>query len=324
LSYCYSQGSWSPVWNANDTITLQGKLAEEIRTHSFNLGVAVAEGGEAVKMVANCLSRFTGAIKALKHGRVDIALRHLGANPKPQHKSRRPRLPKEGLSRKEKAAALVQLNQSRWPGDVVGPRGLDQKDISSLWLEIQYGWQPLLSDVYSAMEAWSAIANQPRKQTYIAYYSLKPVSYTYTWSGVYTWTVNEKVSQVVRCETTEVMSVARSLGLYDPAIVVWEKVPFSFVADWFVPIGNYLEALAFLPKTNSQYCFTLRTKINGTSQGLSGPTYRGSSGYCSSTIVSRVVTNSWTVPKPIFKPLDKALSVGHIENGLALLHQLVI
>jgi hypothetical protein len=33
------------------------------------------------------------------------------------------------------------------------------------------------------------------------------------------------------------------LGLLNPAEVIWELVPFSFVADWFLPIGDYLSAL---------------------------------------------------------------------------------
>jgi hypothetical protein len=32
-------------------------------------------------------------------------------------------------------------------------------------------------------------------------------------------------------------------GLVNPFEVAWEIVPFSFVADWFLPIGRYLSAL---------------------------------------------------------------------------------
>jgi len=32
--------------------------------------------------------------------------------------------------------------------------------------------------------------------------------------------------------------------LTNPALVAWELVPFSFVADWFVPIGSWLTAIA--------------------------------------------------------------------------------
>lgn len=32
-------------------------------------------------------------------------------------------------------------------------------------------------------------------------------------------------------------------GLLNPLEVIWELVPLSFVADWFLPIGDYLSAL---------------------------------------------------------------------------------
>jgi hypothetical protein len=33
-----------------------------------------------------------------------------------------------------------------------------------------------------------------------------------------------------------------SLGLLNPLQVAWELVPFSFVVDWILPIGSFLEA----------------------------------------------------------------------------------
>jgi hypothetical protein len=32
-------------------------------------------------------------------------------------------------------------------------------------------------------------------------------------------------------------------GFTNPINLLWELIPFSFVADWFLPIGSYLEAL---------------------------------------------------------------------------------
>jgi len=33
------------------------------------------------------------------------------------------------------------------------------------------------------------------------------------------------------------------MGLINPAEVAWELTPWSFVVDWFIPVGNFLEAL---------------------------------------------------------------------------------
>lgn len=42
------------------------------------------------------------------------------------------------------------------------------------------------------------------------------------------------------------MQVATQYGIANPALVLWEMVPFSFAVDWFLDIGGYLESLGAL------------------------------------------------------------------------------
>jgi len=35
-----------------------------------------------------------------------------------------------------------------------------------------------------------------------------------------------------------------SIGLVNPAAILWELVPYSFVVDWIVPIGQFLENIS--------------------------------------------------------------------------------
>lgn len=46
--------------------------------------------------------------------------------------------------------------------------------------------------------------------------------------------------------SSEGMRTFSQLGLANPLSIAWELVPFSFVADWFVPIGGWLSALGHL------------------------------------------------------------------------------
>jgi hypothetical protein len=111
---------------ANDELAMIGNLINSIKGHQFNLGVAVAEGKQTVSLVVSTLGKLVNVVRSLKKGRFDLALRHLGGSPS-KHKQLYP-------SRKMRS----------------DPRSLTSKDISASWLELQYGWTPLLSDVYQA------------------------------------------------------------------------------------------------------------------------------------------------------------------------------
>jgi len=47
----------------------------------------------------------------------------------------------------------------------------------------------------------------------------------------------------------------------NPYIWVWERIPFSFVVDWFVPVGSWLNAVTALDGVKSlQYTTSERVK----------------------------------------------------------------
>lgn len=43
---------------------------------------------------------------------------------------------------------------------------------------------------------------------------------------------------------SEFIATATRLGLTDPLTIGWELVPYSFVVDWAMPVGNFLLALS--------------------------------------------------------------------------------
>jgi len=125
----------------------------------------------------------------------------------------------------------------------------------------------------------------------------------------------------------EELSAPRSLGLYDPLSVAWELVPFSFVADWFIPIGTYLDNLAAIPNISAlTWVCNIRFYSGsgiGYSVDASGNNYKGSRTNKSSITFSRSPYSLDTANVfPEFKKLPDALSSGHIKNAVALLHQI--
>jgi len=308
----YTWPSLNLSWDGSADSEVLSKLAGRIRGHSFELGVALAEGKEAVTMVVDTLGKFIKCISSLRKGRIDLALRALGAAPKAIDIGN----PLTGGFGKKGGGKRLSKNQIR---------SLDTGDISAMWLELQYGWSPLLSDCFAAMEAFAALANKPR------HCRLGPVRVKRKKDGVNsneygatTWLSEE--SRKLWYQVTEDVSVARSLGLTDPMVVLWELIPFSFVADWFIPIGNYLDQLAEIPNLHADIWFTQYQHSEARFVGNAGTAYDGAWSRSEQIWIERFVLSiqDYPMPFPKFKPLSTALSSGHIKNAIALLHQLVV
>ena len=199
-------------------------LLEKVKAHDFNLGVEIGQGRLTVKLLADNLRKLGRAALALKRGDFANAARQLGASPR-------------------------------------GTR-LKPSDISGRWLELQYGWLPLISSSYEAAKAFAAISEGPRKTTFrvsrsrdaVWDLSTAPSSYSLKFRGV--------VRTSIQYELYEEMSVARQLGLQDPLSVAWELTPWSFVVDWFIPFGTYLSNLNQIPKLKGRWMVTDSLKVN--------------------------------------------------------------
>lgn len=132
------------------------------------------------------------------------------------------------------------------------------KSLASNWLELQYGWKPLLSDIQGILEAHSRyIARDASVIAVRGSASTRRVSVT-SIQGPLKWslaTVNPYACGTIetlvehRCryglayqlEDANKAFLAQT-GFTNPVNLAWELIPFSFVADWFLPIGPYLES----------------------------------------------------------------------------------
>lgn len=277
-----AQAIGSP-WASLDSMKLQSKLVEAIRGHDFNLGVAVAEGKQTVNMAKDALLKIGTAFVALKRGNFALAARQFGTKTIPNSK-------------------------------------LKPSDISGRWLELQFGWIPLLSDVKAAAEAYHKLSSPPKVD--VIRVSHRSAVSKQTGSDQYkTWQAISLETRTITYRLTESLSDARSLGLLDPASVAWELVPYSFVVDWFLPIGNYLENLNALPFLTGEYHMTTKYESSGTAQGK--PPYTiGASAQRYYSISNRGArTSGLQAATPSFKPLEKSLSPTHIWDAIALASQ---
>lgn len=278
----------SSVISSNDILTAQSNLLNSVKGHEFNLAVNAAQGRQTVDMVVNAITSIGGAISDLRKGRFENAARRFGVAQRPSK--------------------------------------LSEKDISGRWLELQYGWLPAISDVFEACKAYEAITSGPRvgrargsvKRSSTQDCSESPSAYHCY--GL------QRDSYSIVYEFTEQMSVARELGLSDPATVVWEIIPYSFVVDWFIPIGSYLENLNQIPTLSGRFLTTKLTRYEGSNNGtmvpLSFHPWQKIPVINQSYVrLERTVSSSIPVPKPQFNTLPSAMSPSRIWNAIALVVQ---
>lgn len=129
-------------------------------------------------------------------------------------------------------------------------------DPVSLWLQARYGWIPLLSDLKGAVESLDYhMGEKPPKLTVRARNIVTRTTDTkqpdlMPWLShiVAKVTATEELGVMVRVRMDADVLDQRVLnlvdtGIQDPLLVAWELVPLSFVVDWFVGIGNYLDGL---------------------------------------------------------------------------------
>jgi hypothetical protein len=280
------QPVWSSHFSSSDQLNLFSKLSSKARGHDFNLAVNVAQGKQTIGMCADVLKSFGLAALDAKRGNFTSAIRRF--NVSPGSKSR-----------------------------------FKYKDISSRWLELQYGWLPAMGDSYEALLAFqkSTEKRDIRFSVGITRYkkweaSASPSLYGSNGQGL----VMGK--RRIICELTETISNNRALGLTDPLSVVWEVIPWSFVIDWFLPVGSYLENLNVIPKLSGRFLTT--SFYTACEHGVSlNPTggWQGSTGDVRMVRVDRTVSTSLTVPPPSFISLPDAMSPKRIYNAMALSHQ---
>lgn len=282
---------------SNDTIKLNNKLISKVRAHDLNVAVFAAEGKKTISLVKNSVLTVGGALVDVKHGNMKRAMQRLG-------------IFKSTFSRANSGKFFVNKKVS-----------LSPEDISSRWLELQYGWKPLLEDTYNACKAYEALTEGPRTYYYKASTS-RNVHFDSSNHASYICPTSGKLTQKILLEMREVLpgGVPRSLGLEDPLTVAWELVPYSFVVDWFIPIGPWLNAAHSTPLlTGRWYKTTAREYVNSRSTIVNPTYYEGSTINGEWLYIVRTAgTGNLSTPLPSFKRLEDALSPLHVTNAIAL------
>lgn len=124
-------------------------------------------------------------------------------------------------------------------------------NVPNAWLELQYGWNPLLRDVFGSAEALAESISIGRRLNLVVKGSASksdPLILERESNDAFMVRYDGRDKQ--RCEVvgnydlpSSILPAFSSLGLTNPLEIVWELVPYSFVVDWCFPIGDWLATL---------------------------------------------------------------------------------
>lgn len=312
----------SPLtWRLGDKVT--NRNLDKMKDSSINVAVAYAEREETVKTVTNTIKTVSRVLHNLHSGNFGGAAKALGIKP-----------PKRARRRFEKA-----YSESSTANDIANA-------VTGGWLGLQYGWKPLLQDVHGMAEQLAKVnlrgencntvrcaVSSRASQTFRDVKTTKYPQYApwlgtdeYTQSATQTQTIYQKIWYEVSSPLVHDLS---SLGITNPALVAWELVPYSFVVDWFLPIGNWLgnldatNGLSFKGGFTTYHAkydalSTITTLLYDKSR-VDSVRIRLGSGFLRKRKVKRVPLTGYP-PNP-FPRFKNPLSYSHLTSALSLLKQ---
>lgn len=151
--------------------------------------------------------------------------------------------------------SLLYARRGNWKG-VLDQLGLSRKTVlngkvaSERWLELQYGWLPLVSDIHSTV---GLLQEGFRKEAQLlsSVRRLTDNHSTFINNGDDGYREISIIGSSKRADIMKVyfyvnpsdLSKINQIGLLNPLEIAWALTPYSFVVDWLLPVGNVLEAL---------------------------------------------------------------------------------
>lgn len=209
-------------WNNFDfsglTADAKVKCLAKVRDMKVNLPVFFGEGRQTVRMLTDTARTLYKSYRAFRRGRFKQAADILG---------------------------------------ITKPSGT----AANHWLAYQYGWKPLLSDALGfaklAFDHLEMGGRKPRMTVTAKNSVTQHDKYSVTGVGIAGLqgnfvaegdiTVTSKAGLLVELDySPSALAAQLGLGLTDPLLLAWELTPFSFVFDWFIDVGGYLESCSAL------------------------------------------------------------------------------
>lgn len=136
-------------------------------------------------------------------------------------------------------------------------RGITEP-IYNRWLEYRYGWTPLVMELQGAFKALDKtrtikVRGTARGKAVSSKDQTRVVTRTPMFGPAQAVLGDAELTfdqqETVECrayamfEVSKEFQTVRDFGFTEIPLALWELVPYSFVVDWFLPVGDWLEAV---------------------------------------------------------------------------------
>lgn len=281
-------GSGAELPRNNDRNRAEVEALVKLKDMKVNFGEALAESRSTIQHLAHTTKTLLSAYSYAKRGKWGKVLNQLKIKP-----------------------------GRRW----------STKDPAGRWLELQFGWTPLMSDIKGLYdlsqsqlrEKAQLFSGERNLVTQYEAEELMPYDSTVSeaTSVLFYGTRGTAVKLYAKVRDSDIAN-ATSLGLTDPLQVAWALVPFSFAIDWVLPVGSYLEALGavkgldFVSGTRTEFTNGQVVVTTGYLKSADGSPF-GQTGHVAT--VARSTYTSFPFPLPYVK---SPFSTSHMISALAL------
>jgi hypothetical protein len=164
---------------------------------------------------------------------------------------------------------LLDLDQAKSLFDLWSSRRSVARNVAGGWLNFNFGWRPSIGDVTNMISAitgvqrklalWNASAGSIISRSTTVYtnsifksgslVNIPTALGTTQWWGSLDQKITAHVayrpSKIIAIDdvSTKLAALVDSLGFELNPAILWDKLPFSFVVDWFIGIGDYLNRI---------------------------------------------------------------------------------
>lgn len=278
------------IIDSNTRNRLNTEVLNKLQDQKVDFGTALAEMRSTVSGVASTFGQGVRAVLAAKHGNWAGVAKALRVKPK-----------------------------SLASGGAFSER----------WLEYQFGWMPLFADLHGGYE----LIHQGLREKGLLMSASRSYNDSVEFGSSSTnWEIKGRSSIQSRVKLHAAVNNAAianlaQWGFLNPAQIAWELVPYSFVVDWFMPVGNLISAcgatrgLSFVGGFSST---RVSSECEWTYYPERSSSYRyegeGFSGRCWCESYDRTAMSTFPMPSIYFK---SPFSTSHVTSALALLRQLI-